>query len=109
MENQKLATRLRERVTIEAPDQTADGYGGVEAAWATVATVWAEVTPVQTRVGENEQAGQRHAVAGYRVAIRNRDDVDATMRILWRDRVLSIHSLHLVAHTLQILTYEEGV
>ena len=37
--------RLRHRLTLEEATRTPDGGGGASEAWATVATVWASITP----------------------------------------------------------------
>jgi len=101
-----VASRLKERVTIEQRQVVADTFGGQTVVWVALATVFAEVLPLSgTRerlVGEQVQA-----VAGYRVHIRARSDVDASMRLQWNGRVLQIHSLHEHDTTMEILTYEE--
>jgi SPP1 family predicted phage head-tail adaptor len=102
-----LASRLRERVTIESPERNADTYGGGDTTWAVVATVYASVKPLMGTAREVLTADQVSAIAGYRVSVRKRDDVDASMRILWNGRTLMIHSLHETEQTLEILTYEE--
>lgn len=102
------ASRLKERVMIEQPVASSDGHGGQEISWVALATVWAEVNTV---VGARERASgqQPEAVAGYRVRLRHRTDVDATMRLRWRTRVLSIHSVHEQEDRLELLAYEEGI
>ena len=102
-----LASRLRERITIEQPVRTPDTYGGGDIIWAAVVTVYASVHPLTGSAREVSRADQVHAIAGYRVTIRKRDDVNASMRILWNGRTLAIHSLHETVETLEILTYEE--
>lgn len=102
-----LASRLRERVTIESPERNADTYGGGDATWIVFATVYASVKPLMCAASDVLTADQVSAIAGYRVSLRKRDDVDASMRILWNGRRLMIHSLHETEQTLAILTYEE--
>ncbi len=102
-----LASRLRERITLERPERTEDDYGGGEIAWTAVATVYASIKPIIGTAREIARADQVVAIAGYRITIRLRDDVDASMRILWKSRMLMIHSLHESATTLEILAYEE--
>lgn len=104
-----LASRLRERVTIEQQQTVDDGYGGKTVTWDALTTVFAEVVPMQQSVRERSLAEQIRAVAGYRVTIRARSDVDASMRLQWKGRVMQIHSLHAVDSELQLLTYEEQV
>lgn len=102
-----LASRLRERVTIEQPERTPDGYGGQEVSWSTLATVFAEVVPLTQNVRERSIADQVRAVAAYRVRIRARDDVDASMRLQWRGHVLHVHAVHAHGELTELLTYEE--
>jgi SPP1 family predicted phage head-tail adaptor len=102
-----LASRLRERVTIEHAERSADDYGGADIAWTDLATVYAAVQPIFGTAREVSVGGQLAAIAGYRVSIRRRDDVDASMRLWWNGRTLTIHSLHETENTLEILAYEE--
>lgn len=105
----RLANRLRERVTIEQPQTTDDGFGGKIVSWGHVATVFAEVAPMQQALRERSIAEQVRAIAGYRVTIRTRNDLDASMRLVWKSRHLQIHSLHEAEGTLELVTYEEQV
>lgn len=102
-----LATRLKERVRIEQPSSVDDGYGGKMVSWSALTTVFAEVEALAQNVRERSLAEQIRAVAGYRVTIRARSDVDASMRLVWKTHVLQIHSLHEQDGVMQLLTYEE--
>ncbi|MFM9889771.1 MAG: phage head closure protein [Rickettsiales bacterium] len=104
-----LASNLTERVTFQQQSASDDGYGGQATAWADVLSVFAQVQPIYSNVGEDEVAGQPNARAGYRVIIRARSDINAGMRIVWKSHTLRIHSLHEVADTLSILTDEENL
>lgn len=104
-----LASRLKERVTLEAPIATSDGQGGQAINWEEVTRVWAEVRPLSSSARERTNARQPEAAAGYRVRIRTHVEVDATMRLQWRTRTLFIHSVHEHDTTLELLAYEEGV
>jgi len=101
------ASQLRERVTIEQRMTTADAFGGQEVSWETLATVFAEVVPMSASVRERSIADQVKAIAGYRVRMRTRGDVDASMRLQWNGRMLQIHSLHAHGAMMEFLTYEE--
>lgn len=103
------ASRLKERVTVEAPVASSDGQGGQEIVWEEVAQLWAEVRPVGNGARERASGQQPEAAAGYRVRIRTRADIDATMRLQWRARTLAIHSVHEQEAMLELLAYEEGV
>jgi SPP1 family predicted phage head-tail adaptor len=102
-----LASRLRERITIEQPNRTPDTYGGQVVTWTTLATVYASVVAITGSARETHVAGQSEALAGYRITIRKRDDVRGDMRIQWRNRTLQIHSLHETLTTLEILAYSQ--
>ena len=103
------ASRLNERVAIEEPLASSDGQGGQQITWSTIATVWAEIRMVGNGGRERASAQQPEAAAGYRVRMRYRADVDATMRLQWRTRVLAIHSVHEQDQYLELLAYEEGL
>ena len=103
-----LISSLNQRVTIEYPVRTSDGYGGASIAWTTLATVFAEVTPLLLSQTEHARGAQPFATAGYRVRLRTRTDVTAAMRLRWKTHVLTIHSLHEQGETLSLLAYEEG-
>ena len=103
------ASRLNERVSIERPVKVLDELGGQQVEWSELASVWAEVIALTGSARERVAAKQTDALAGYRVRIRWRNDVNATMRLRWRSHLLSIHSLHEHHDLLDILTYEEGL
>lgn len=103
------ASRLKERVTLQAPVASSDGQGGQSVAWNDVATLWAEVRVVGAGSRERANAQQPQAAAGYRVRIRTHAEIDATMRLQWRTRTLAIHSVHEHDAMLELLAYEEGV
>lgn len=102
-----LASRLKERVTIQGPSRSADTYGGTDVTWTEVASVFADVQPLLGIARKRLSGDEVTGIAGYRVTIRHRDDVNASMRLLWRSSRLVIHSLHETAATLEILAYEE--
>ena len=84
------AGKLRHQVIIQKPNATRDAYGAEIAAWATHATVWANIRPA---------AGQEVVVAGstesrnsHVVSIRYRSDILASYRVLFGTRVLAINS-----------------
>lgn len=82
------AGELDQRVTLQRPDSTPDGRGGVTKGWSDIATVWARVRPIAGR--ERAAAGQIEAAATYRVTIRRRTDVTADCRILWQGVAMNI-------------------
>lgn len=104
-----VASLLRERVRIERLVASDDGFGGRTLNWSELATVFAQVEPIYVGQNEREIADQRSASAGYRVRVRIRNDVEASMRIVWKNHILAIHSLHEQGEILSILTYEESI
>jgi SPP1 family predicted phage head-tail adaptor len=102
-----VASRLSQRVTIEQKQTQADELGGQQVSWVPLATVFAQVTPLRSGGRERIAADQVRAVAGYRVQLRRRDDLDASMRLVWNSRILNIHSLHDMGELMECLTYEE--
>jgi SPP1 family predicted phage head-tail adaptor len=105
----RTASRLRERVRIEKRSTSDDGYGGQTVSWVTHATVFAQIEPVFGIQSERQVADQRQASAGYRVRIRQRSDLDASMRVVWKTHTLWIHSIHEQGELTHLLTYEENV
>lgn len=103
------AGALNQRVTIEHAVRVADGLGGEQVHWEALASCFAEVVPVNSVLRERNVADQVTAMAGYRVRLRTRDDVDASMRVQWRGHVLHIHALHDDGAMMTLLTYEEQV
>ena len=104
-----IASLFRERVRIETLATSDDGYGGKTATWTELATVFAQVEPLYVGQSERSAADQRAAYAGYRVRVRMRTDVAASMRIIWKTHTLTIHSIHEQGEILSILTYEENL
>lgn len=83
--------RLRQRVTIEAPQRTSDGAGGVYYSWTTLATVAADVSSFKG--SELYNADRLEPSEPFRVIIRYRPDVRHDMRLRWRGRVLDIEGV----------------
>ena len=82
---------LRHRLALEAPVESADGAGGVVRSYGSVATLWAEVTPVSAaRALEAERLGARIT---HRIGIRFADDITTKHRFRDGNRVFRIVSL----------------
>ena len=64
---------LNRRLSLQAPDESADGAGGVTRSFATVALVWAQVTPLAVRA--DIAAASLGAAQRVRILIRRRGDV----------------------------------
>lgn len=86
--------RLRHRIQLQRQTPQLDDLGRQSRAadkWTTVAAVWAEVLELSGK--QAELAKQQAADASYAVTIRHRPGMDATMRLLFRDRVLEIKAV----------------
>ena len=71
--------------------ESADGAGGVVRSYQSVATLWAEVTPISAaRAIEAERAGAR---VTHRIGIRFADDITTRHRFRDGDRAFRIVSL----------------
>lgn len=91
--------RLNERVTIQHKTQTQDANGYVTDSWATLVTLWAAVDAARakdvTPTAADEQPGDSQLLAAryYTIWVRWRNDLDTTMRVQWRGRVLDIRGI----------------
>lgn len=83
------AGRLRHRVRIEKFDYVRDSQGEViqdpetgevSQEWVEVATVWAAIEPLSAK--EFIQSAATQARVDARIVMRQRDDVDASMRLV---------------------------
>jgi SPP1 family predicted phage head-tail adaptor len=82
---------MRERITIESPEEARNTLGEATLSWATYAIVWASVDGLSSR--EMLQAQQANAVASHKVRIRFLQGLSHTHRLVWRGRVMEIASV----------------
>lgn len=82
---------FRERVTLQYRQGGQDVLGQVRQSWATLATVWAKVTPIRGR--EYFAASQMQAPIDVRILIRWREDVEPTMRVMWGGKYFEVTSV----------------
>ena len=83
--------RLRHFLTIEAPQETADGAGGVTVAWTPIGAAWAGIAPLNA--GEALARDREVAVRRWRITLRYRDDVTPACRFLYEGRRFAIDSV----------------
>ena len=77
------AGKLRHKVTIQYAAITQDpNTGAMIENWTELASVWASVEPLSAR--EFISAGAEQSEVKGKIIMRRRDDVNATMRILYR-------------------------
>lgn len=78
------AGRLRHRITIRRPTETANGKGGFTTGWATIAgSVAAEVEGLDGREAMFAQALQ--GISSYRITIRWRAGIKASDQVVLPD------------------------
>ena len=71
---------MNRRLTLQAPQETDDGAGGMTLAWRDVATLWAAIRP--HAAAEGLWASQPAARLSSEITIRYRDDVWPEMRFV---------------------------
>lgn len=82
---------MRERVDIQTRTPTVGAIGNVAFAWATTATVWAQVRPMSAR---ERFVAERLAARGvYEITIRWRTGITPAMRMLWRGRTFNVKQI----------------
>lgn len=99
--------RMNERITFQAFTRTPDGGGGFTEAWSNIpgtATVWAEVVAKAGREALVSDRVTATMVTLFR--IRNRDDLDETMRIVWRGSNYNIRGIRRSGYGPAYLTIE---
>ena len=81
---------LDQRIELQKEVFTANDVGGQSAVWEKQATVWAHVRALTGR--EREHSDFLQSSGGYRIAIRNRSDLDVTAswRVVWRGKTLNV-------------------
>lgn len=85
-----------ELVRFERRSDASDGYGNVEAAWATVLTTWAKVTPKPAGGDETVQQGRLAGAAPYTIMI---ESFSASRQLVVGDRAVIVHDGALPAGT----------
>lgn len=83
--------RLRHQVALQGVTRTEDEGGGGANVWATTATVWAAVEPLDG--SESLHGLAVTASVSHRVTIRYRAGVTAKMRVVHRGRVFEIRAV----------------
>lgn len=85
----QAAGKLRHQVQLQEPVTTQDPVTGeMMVVWTTYAQVWAEIVPLSAR--EFIAAAAEQSEVRARIVIRQRDDVNATHRVLHRGLTYNI-------------------
>lgn len=83
---------LRHKVQLQDEQITQDANTGeMKKSWVTVASLWSEIVPMSGR--EFMAAAAEQSEVRGRIVIRYREDVDASMRIVYRGKVYAIHAV----------------
>lgn len=85
------AGRLKERLTIQRPNEVRNALGESTLGWEDLATVWGSVDGMSSR--DVLQAMQANVVASHRVRIRSLPGVTHECRVIWRGRTMEIASV----------------
>lgn len=85
------AGKLRHQVELQTPIEFKNANGERTETWAHVAYLWASVEPLSAK--EFVTAQQTQSKITTRITIRRRDDVNASMRILYRGEVFNIEGV----------------
>jgi SPP1 family predicted phage head-tail adaptor len=79
---------MRNRLNIQTVTNTRSDNGGFTQTWATAATRWGRIEPMQGK--EGERAAQTHTFATHKVTMRWYDGLTNTMRLLFGTRAFGI-------------------
>ncbi len=84
------AGELIHRVQIQKFEKTRNEYGHFDETWVDHVKLWARVTHLSGRDLISAQAMQSETIA--RLKIRYRDNIDSTMRVVYKNRIYAINS-----------------
>lgn len=88
---ENLSSRLKKRISIEVPTETADGAGGFTITWNNFASVWAEIIPLRGR--EELQSAKIQEVKNFKITIRYLSGITTKMRINFGGRIFNIRAV----------------
>jgi SPP1 family predicted phage head-tail adaptor len=86
-----LAVTLNRRVTLQAMSSAQDATGEEVNGWADVVTVWASVIDISGR--EFVAAMAEQSSTQTKVAIRYRDGITTSMRLIYSGRIYDIEAV----------------
>jgi SPP1 family predicted phage head-tail adaptor len=102
---------LRQRLVLQQESRVADTGGGASLSWTSVATLWAEVTPLSGK--ENIQGEKVSGVLTHKIRVRYHASITVSpaTRFLWGARVFNIRAVRNIEERGRILEIlaEEGV
>lgn len=83
--------KLRHRLTLEAPEETPDGAGGVVRTWTSLGQIWAAIEPVSA--SEATIADRRVARVTHRLVLRRRGGITINHRFRLGVRTFTIQAI----------------
>ncbi len=83
--------KLRERVLVQQYIEQDDNVGGDIGTFEDLCSIWAQVTTKSN--DESIIGGSIQSQNTYTFRIRRRDDIKASMRLIWQGRTLNIVSI----------------
>jgi SPP1 family predicted phage head-tail adaptor len=105
-----LAAMLHHRITFESLTETSDTGGGFTTSWSSFATVWAEISSLQSG-SEHVQAMQLTGRGDFIITLRYLEGVTAKMRVKFGTRLFNIRRILVPGERNMVmkLVVEEGV
>jgi SPP1 family predicted phage head-tail adaptor len=86
--------RLKTRLQVQSPVETADGQGGVVRSYTTLTTAWAQVTPLAARSGGADvEADAEGATVKYRIILRSNFSLTLQHRLVHGARIYRISAI----------------
>lgn len=86
------AGKLRHPITIQRPEYAQDPVTGeMTGSWVEVGRTWASIEPLSAR--EFIAAAATQSKVSARIVIRYRSGVDASMRVVHRDKIYNIEGV----------------
>lgn len=82
---------LRQRIELQQPTRAADGMGGFQVVYITVATVWAKAWTVSS--SERAEGGQMTMTRMQKFKIRYRWPIKPSWRVKFGDRYFSLNGI----------------
>jgi SPP1 family predicted phage head-tail adaptor len=82
---------MRHRLTLEAPQRTADGGGGAIVTWTLIADVWGAVVPLSG--SESLEADGLKGRVTHQISIRYRPGISPEMRFVLGTRRFDIRAV----------------
>ena len=81
---------MRHYLTVQAPQDTDDGIGGVTRVYVAFANVWAAIEPLSgTKTWQSQQNGQE---ISHRITIAYRTDISGDMQLVLGARIFEIRA-----------------